>query len=312
MADMAWDKADAGCKDVDPFEAAQATYGVVSPDGLLGGRLLPAAAHVDVDRLGGVLTGIFRAGGGVIDEHREVTAIRVRRGRVIGVQTQTGDIDCAAVVVAAGAWTNDLLAGLGVYLPAVPQVTTRMITAPTGIPSAMPILMISGIMREEPGGGTVLWVRPHEGGFLWGGMYLTPPRDIFATGPVPRRLDELPLDGVFENLRVARAATFIPQLSHLPGLRVRHGVPCYTPDDVEFVGSVPGLDGLYVVAGDNEHGFSRAPGLGQLLAGRMLNREASGDHSADDPWRVDRFGERFRNESDAFEAVAEYVRMLLS
>lgn len=309
MADMAWERADPASVQVPPSDVPDITSGVVSSQGLLGARFLPAAAQIDANRVGAALAKTFMAHGGVINIHRPAGALTVHRGRVHGVQTSSGKISCQTVVVAAGAWTNSLLKDTGVFLPAVPQITSRIITEPTSIPSTMPMLMAQGIMRDEPGGGTILWVRAHESGLLWGGMYLTPPRDILVGRPVPPRLEDIPLDGVCENLRVAKAAAFIPQLSRAKSLRVRHGAPCYTPDDVELVGPVPGIQGLYALAGDNEHGFSRAPGLGKILADHITSEGSNA--AALDQWRIDRFSGHIRDEAEAFDAVQASVRQLL-
>ncbi|MEU0517337.1 FAD-binding oxidoreductase [Streptosporangium sp. NPDC006007] len=306
---LTWYAADPGSFEVEPGRMAELTGGAVSGDGVYGGRYLPCGAQVTTAKVAVAMADRITERGGVIDTRRPVSEIRVRNGRVTGVETPGGAVDCETVVVAAGAWSNRLLEPLGAFLPAVPQVTSRIITEPLGIPETMPVLMLQGLMPGEPGGGTVLWVRGHHGGLLWGGMYTTYPRNILVDAPVPDRLDELPTDGVLENQRVARAATFIPALSRPASIRVKHGAPCYTPDDMALVGPVPGVEGLYAMGGDNELGVTHGPGFGKALADRVAH--GTSDLADLTPWRIDRFGNRFTNQAETFQAVVESVGQLL-
>jgi glycine/D-amino acid oxidase-like deaminating enzyme len=306
---MAWTAADPDSIEVTADRIGEFTAGALSSDGVCGGRWLPGGAQIYVTKVGAVLAERIAKLGGVIETRRPVTGIRMRGDRVVGVDTPHGPVDCATVVVAAGAWSGALLQPLGYFLPAVPQITSRIITEPNGVPETLPVLMLQGLMRDEPGGGTVLWVRSHQGGLLWGGMYLTHPRNIFVDEPVPDRLDELPLDGVLENQRVARAATFMPVLSGPASVRVKHGAPCYTADDLALVGPVPGIGGLYVLGGDNEVGVTHGPGFGKALADNIAN--GSSDLVDLHHWRLDRFGDRFTSQAEVLAGVGEAFGQVL-
>lgn len=299
---MAWSAADPQSAAVDPAQIERLTGGTITGPGVCGGQYLPSGAQVDTAKVGVALADMIIRMGGVIQTHRPVTGVRRSGDRITGVETAHGPLACGSVVVAAGAWTNQLLAPLDVRLPSVPQVTSRIITEPLGIPDDLPVVMLQGIMPDEPGGGTALWVRAHRRGLLWGGMYATHPRNIFVGAPVPDRFDELPMDGVLENQRVAAAATFMPSLSLPASIRVKHGVPCYTPDNMALMGAVPGFPGLYVLTGDNEVGVTHGPGYGKALAD--LVTVGSSDLVNLDDWRLDRFGDRYRDENEAFQAVA--------
>ena len=48
-----------------------------------------------------------------------------------------------------------------------------------------------------------------------------------------------------------------------------------TPDGRPLIGPVPGIEGLWVVAGFNGHGFKLAPSIGEGVA-RMLRDERAG------------------------------------
>ncbi|GAB3740971.1 FAD-binding oxidoreductase [Amycolatopsis oliviviridis] len=293
---------------VDRGKLSELTHGLLTADGVHAAYFMPSGSQVTTSKAGAALAERIRGRGGVIDTRRPATGIHVRDGKVTGVGTATGDIDCDLVVTAAGAWSNTLLEPLGVYLPGVPQVTSRIITEDLGLPDTTPIVFLQGLMPDEPGGGTLLWVRWHDGGLLWGGQYHTFPRDLLVGAAVPDRLDEMPLDGVLENLRVATAARFMPSLAKPSSIRVRHGVPCYTPDNLALVGAVPGIDGLYAMGGDNELGVIHGPGFAKMLADHIVH--GTSDLADWTPWRLDRFGDRYTTPREAFAGLQEFLGAL--
>jgi sarcosine oxidase subunit beta len=310
LAMSSWKPGDPAAETVGPERIAELPGGLVAADGVAGGQWTPSGAQVYTAKVGVALARRITELGGVIDTRRPVSGITVTGGRVTGVDTATGPVHCDHVAIAAGAWNNQLLAPLGVFLAGVPQVTSRIITEPIGIPETLPVLMLQGIMPDEPGGGTMLWVRVHEGGLLWGGMYTGFPRDVLVDAPIPDRLDELPTDGVVENLRVAKAATFMPLLSQPASIRVKHGAPCYTPDDLALIGPVPGIDGLYALGGDNELGFTHGPGFGKALADHIVRGHTDLVDLA--AFRIDRFGDRYTNDTETLAGVAEQFGALLA
>ena len=99
--------------------------------------------------------------------------MRQRAGRLEGVReggritrieatdssgkSTTFETDC--VVLAVGAWLNDLLAQVDWKLPLLPFVATRMVTEDVGLAPTMPTLQ----GKDFP-----LWIRESEGGFTWG------------------------------------------------------------------------------------------------------------------------------------------------
>jgi sarcosine oxidase, subunit beta len=296
-----WHVADPETFAVEPGKLAEFTKGVANAEGVRGAMFLPSGAQVYTPKVGAAMTEHITNLGGTVNTRRPATAILVSDGRVVGVETPHGRVECDRVAIAAGAWSNQLLEPHGVFLPEVPQITSRIITEDLGLHDKVPVMMLQGIMADEPGGGTVLWVRWHEGGLLWGGMYGTYPRNIFVGRPVPDRLDEVPTDGLIENLRVAANAKFLPALSAPTSIRVKHGAPCYTPDDLALVGPVPQIEGLYVIGGDNELGVTTGPGFGKALADTIV--KGSSDLVDLRHWRLDRFDGRYTTPEEVFEAV---------
>ena len=58
--------------------------------------------------------------GGAVIRHGEVTSIRIREGRVTGVQIGSEKIACEKVLLAAGPWTGSIGRQLGVDIPVRP------------------------------------------------------------------------------------------------------------------------------------------------------------------------------------------------
>ena len=178
--------------------------------------------------------------------------------RVTGVETPRGPLHAERVIVAAGAWTNALLASIEVRLPVVPLVAFRVVTEPLGVPATMPTIMIG----EVP-----MYLREYDGALLWGMHYRADPRFRFVEEAVPERFDQLPLDGLAEaEARAATAFDVFPSLAASRSRTVAFGAPTFTPDQRPCLGSVGALEGLYVATGCNEAGVTHAPGYGRLLA----------------------------------------------
>jgi sarcosine oxidase subunit beta len=292
---------DPGTVAVDGERIEALTGRVVLADGLYGGIFQSAGAQIFTPKLGRAMTVRVLEQGGTIDTRRPAVGLQVNGGRIIGVETPSGVVETDTVVLAAGAWTNELLRPIGIYLPFVPRLTSRIITEPLGIPSNMPTLMIAGATPDSP----LLWIRQHEGGLLWGGVYGTLPRDtLIGADHVPTRFDEIPIDGVLECQKAAMSASrFMPALGKYKSMKLKHGAPCYTPDHRALVGPIPGVEGLYTIAGDNEAGLTHGPGFAKVLTENIVH--GSSDLTNLDAWRIDRFDGQYANDADVARAVAE-------
>lgn len=75
----------------------------------LSSVLLPTIAHVRNPRLTQALHQSLKKRGVLITEHASVSQFLLQQGRVIGVKTSAGEFYADALVVAAGAWSGELL-----------------------------------------------------------------------------------------------------------------------------------------------------------------------------------------------------------
>ena len=285
---------------VEADRVEELTGGLVSAEEIYGGVLQPIAAQVSAAKVGGAMTALLAQARCVVETRRPALGLDVAGGRITGVRTAQGTISCDTVVLAAGAWSNALLAPLGVYLPTIPQVTSRIVTEPLGIPRTLPTLFLMGL-ADDP--ATFLWLRGDHGALLWGGTYPNHPRNAFVGASLPGRLDEVSIDGVLECQRLAaKASRFFPVLSRYRSLTLKHGAPCFTADTRALIGSVPGVEGLYALAGDNEAGITHGPGFGKVLADTIVH--GASDLASIDGWAIDRFAERLASDADVAAAMA--------
>jgi glycine/D-amino acid oxidase-like deaminating enzyme len=282
-------------KVLSPDEVEEVT-GIIPARAVIGGVLFPNGCQVSAGQASEAVAARFARDKGRVETRRPVERIAVEKGRVTGVETQRGRVDTEIVVLAAGAWTNALLRGLGDSVPMVPLVQSRIVTEPLGVPPTMPTLMLQEF--------SFIWLREENGGLLWGSTYEEAPRLAFLDEDPPDRFDNLPLDGILKVQRDGlEAAKAIPVLARYRSLTVAQGAPCYTPDLRGMVGPVPGIEGLWVVGGCNEAGITHGPGWGKLLAELLVDGSASLTDA--DPFRLDRFGGRYRTGADVVSGMSE-------
>lgn len=122
---------------LDPREVEEVTS-IIPAKSVVGGVLFPNGCQVSAPKSATATAARFVEPGGRVDVRRPVERLVVANGRVTGIETLRGRISTDVVVVAAGAWTNVLLRELGVFVPIVPLVQSRIDT-PRGRLVSIPI-----------------------------------------------------------------------------------------------------------------------------------------------------------------------------
>lgn len=272
-----------GARTLTPDEAAALVPGL-DPSAVTAGFLHPDGIQISAPDTARALVGAVRARGVEIREHTPVTGLEARDGRVTGVRTADGSvIDAAKVVLAAGSWTNALLAPSGRELPTVRVVASRLVTKPFGLPGTLPTLMLPELHG--------LWIREHRGGLTYGAGRGYQALHVGGTDrrTEPARRPERPdlLDAMREYLHPI-VAKLLPDAASALGQdeTATQGVVSMTADRNFIVGPVPELAGLVVAAGDNESGVTHGPGLGRIAAElSATGRTTLGDAARYDPAR---------------------------
>ena len=226
-----------------------------------------------------------------------VTALsREGDGRVTGVETSRGPISAPIVIDCAGAWTRQVAEEAGIRIPVVPMRHQLMITEP-----------LPGIRNEQPICRVIdanVYVRPCWGGLMLGGYEANPlPVEMRDASP-SFQIADMPLD--LEVLRglAASVREQFPVLEKAPLQIYRGGLPTMTADGKHIVGPVPGAEGFFTATGCIVGGLSISPGLGQMLAQRILTG------ASDIPlglYAIDRFAPDFDDDALIAACVDTYA-----
>jgi sarcosine oxidase, subunit beta len=277
-----------------PAEVEELTEGFVRADGVAGGVFDPGGAQIAAGAAARALASRLGELGGVLLEHEPVRAIRQRRPGGFVIETATGEVSCRTLVVAAGAWTNALLRRLGVWLPMVPLMATRLTTERLEVPRALP-----GIQFCD---GHRVYLRRDGGALVWGCNYECDPRYSFVARELPQCLEGISVACVAEMQRATReVASAVPALRRARTAAAAHGAPCFTADLRPLIGELDSVPGLYVLAGDNYAGVTHAPGAGRLLADLVTD---AADPSVDPgPYRPERFDDELQTGAEVVEAM---------
>lgn len=177
-----------------------------------------------------------------VQEQVEVTGFLRDGNAVKGVRTAQGNFTADAVVLAAGAWSGQLLATLGLELPVEP-VKGQMI-----------------LYRGEPAFLSSM--------VLAKGRYAIPRRDghiLIGSTLEHAGFDKTPSDEALASLR-ASAEELIPALAGREPVNHWAGLRPGSPQGIPFIGEVPGHHGLWLNTGHYRNGLVLAPASCQLLA----------------------------------------------
>ncbi len=183
-----------------------------------------------------------------IIEHCAVSGFARDGARIVGVQTAQGEMRAERVVLAAGAWSGNLLATLGLELPVKPMKGQMILfkCAEDFLPS-----MVLAKRR---------YAIPRRDGHILVGSTL---EDV--------GFDKTPTEDALESLR-ATAINLLPGLADARVVKHWAGLRPASPDGIPYIGPVPGHDGLWLNCGHFRNGLVLAPASCQLLADLMLDR----------------------------------------
>ena len=196
----------------------------------------------------------------------EALGARSSDGRISGIVTSEGTVDCGTVVNAAGGWSAEFSRRAGLETPNV--ATRHEILATESLqPFLDPMvvrasdgLYFSQTMRGEIVGGLTI---PHARGTAQG---------------VPSSPEFL--------VRMARALVgLLPRLEPVRVLRAWSGYYDDTPDGFPVIGEDPRLPGFVHANGFGGHGFMLAPSASRRIASAVLGEKTDLDPAQFGPGR---------------------------
>ena len=221
---------------------------------LVAGAYEPEAGYCDPVSTTTSFAEAARGRGARIVQGREVTAIRIERGRVAGVETAAGSVAAPVVVVAAGPWARRLVDGVGVALPIEPS--RHPVCAFRRPPEFGRAPMIYADFVNQ------FYMRPETGDLCLVGSI--DPGDAAHLADPDTYNAGVDLDTITDfGGRVSRRFPVLERGFSRGGWA---GVYDVTPDWHSIIDRIDELPGLHVVAGTSGHGFKLSPAVGALVA----------------------------------------------
>ncbi len=200
---------------------------------------MPQVAQLRNPRLLQALQRSLQPLGVKLQEHSEVTRLLVKKKRIIGIETDTGSLPADHVILAAGAWSGQLLPGLR--------------------------------SRIEPVRGQMIAFRAAAGSLsrivLHSGHYVIPRRDglILAGSTVERcQFDNSTTIEARQRLHSA-ALRMIPALAGAEIVHHWSGLRPGSANGIPFIGEHPRIRGLFINCGHFRNGVVTGLASARLL-----------------------------------------------
>jgi D-amino-acid dehydrogenase len=215
------------------------------------------SASIDPRAFMGGLHGYLTQNGVDVRCDANVSDVVVERGRVRGVELDSGErLDGDTVVLAAGVWSSTLAKRLGLSLPMQPaRGYHRDYETTEHTPS------IGGVIRDT----AIAFTPMHDRFRIAGTLELAG----FDQPWIPRRLNAITTGAA----AMISAVTSSRESADWAGYR-----PC-TPDGLPAVGPVSSIDGLFVSTGHAMMGMTLGPVSGRIIAEQICSVPPSFDHS---------------------------------
>ncbi|MFM9135455.1 MAG: FAD-dependent oxidoreductase [bacterium] len=237
--------------------------------GLLSAFYMPGDGRVNPVDVTMALAKGARMQGVTVIEETPVVDVLVRDGRVVGVRTERGDIECEYVVNCAGMWARQLGAKSGVTIPLQAAEHYYLIT--DTIPGLDPDLPVF----EDP--GSYAYYRPEGDGMMVG--LFEPVCAPWSVEGIPETASFLTLPPDWERMEpyLLTAMSRVPVTLDVGVRTFFCGPESFTPDLLPVVGEAPEVRGYFVAAGLNSIGILTGGGIGRLIAEWIVDGRPQAD-----------------------------------
>jgi heterotetrameric sarcosine oxidase gamma subunit len=263
--------------EITPEEIAE-RFPLAKTDDLLAGFYVPQDGRVNPVDVTMSLAKGARMRGVQIIEGVSATGVMSSNGRVTGVTTTEGDVECEYVINCTGMWARELGERSGVVIPLQAAEHYYLITEPIeGMDPEWPVFedpSRHGYYREE-GSGLMI--------------------GLFEPVCAPWHVDGIPSDFSFGEITpdwdrmgpyVERAMERVPVSMEVGIRKFFCGPESFTPDLAPVVGEAPDLRNYFVAAGMNSVGIIHGGGLGRLMATWIVDGQPDMDITG---FNIDRF-----------------------
>jgi sarcosine oxidase, subunit beta len=215
------------------------------------GSFSPASGQADPRLTTRAFATAAKRHGAIYWTRTECLALQRVADRVVGAQTGQGLVQAKHIVLAAGAWSSELARSVGLQLPLRMRALQVLLSTPAPPGVLQPV--VSAVGRA------LSLKQQASGAFVLGGGWLG--------DPTP--------DGRSYTLRKeSQQGNWATACELFPPLRKRRcvdawgGLQAQSVDDLPFIGSVSGLEGLMLALG-SWYGFALAPAIGSFAADHL-------------------------------------------
>ncbi|WP_306115705.1 MULTISPECIES: FAD-dependent oxidoreductase [unclassified Roseovarius] len=262
-------------------EEAKDIFPYIDATGLEGAAFIPSDGHVDPASLCQTIATAARNLGVDIRQGVKVEDFEVRDGEITRVLTDHGDYHADTVILAAGMWSRELGAKLGLHVPACAVEHQYIVTEPLPEPDVVKVLPT---LRDPE---RLVYYKPDAGGRLVVGGYeddTLPFGDRGIPGEFVRQLLPDNMDRFAPLAELAAQVT--PVLNEVGVRQVINGPIPYSADGDFVMGWAPGFDNLMMATGFL-YGIAAGGGAGEMIAEWIIEGRPSLDLW---PLDVRRFG----------------------
>jgi sarcosine oxidase subunit beta len=190
-------------------------------------------------------------GGAEIHPYTEVTGILRANGRVRGVETTRGEIECGTVISCTAGWSTLIADMAGVPLPITTHILQAFVTEP--VKPFLDVVVVSSQMH--------IYVSQTDRGEFLIGAEIEPYTTYKGIGTFP-----------FLEYSARHTLELFPQLEQAKILRSWTGLCDLSPDYSPILG-VTEVDGFLVSCGWGTYGFKAAPIVGTTLAELVATKQ---------------------------------------
>ena len=258
-------------------------YPVVNDQDILGGVYMPEDGQADPVGVTNVLAKAAKMEGAQIFEKTPVIKILVKNGKITGVETKNGKIDCEYVVLATGMWSRQIGEDIGVSVPLYPNEHFYIITEPMkDLPKDLPVLRDYNdcLYLKEDAGKMLVGIFEPGAKNAFKDKEIVP--NDFSFGEFPDDFDHFEpyLEKSFKRLPLLETA----------GIRKFFSGPeSFTPDTQYLLGETLEVKNLFTCCGFNSIGIASSGGAGRVTAEWMINGYMNEDLNSLDIKRFQKF-----------------------
>ncbi len=183
-----------------------------------------------------------------IQEQTKVSGLNITHHRITGIITTKGKYEADAVVIAAGAWSNQLLAALSL------KIQTQPVRGQMLLFKAKPKWLNCMVLKDN------YYLIPRQDGRILVGSTLE------NVG-----FNKQTTTDAYQALYQA-AQNLIPDIRQFPVEHHWAGLRPSAPKGIPYIGEHPEVKGLYINTGHFRNGIVTAPASAQLLANLILQQ----------------------------------------